>query len=154
MRNEQVQIAVPVDVQEIRTGTDLVAVGDACRGGHVGERAVTVVAVQHVGAEVVDVQILVAIVVVVPGGHSQPVSRMSHARLDRHIGESALAVIAVERIGGPDVGLRARQRCPTEKIDVGVPVPVIVEQGQPARHGLEDIHSPRTAMRVPEGDTG
>ena len=48
--------------------------------GHVGERAVAVVAVEDVRAEVVQVEVRVAVVVVVADGHAQPVARVCRRR--------------------------------------------------------------------------
>ena len=85
----QVQVAVAVDVQKAGPGADLLAVADAGRGGHVGERAVAVVAVQHVRAEVAHVEVRVAVVVVVADGDAQPVAGVRHARRSADVRELA-----------------------------------------------------------------
>ena len=63
----------------------LSAVGHAGLRGHVGERAVAVVAVEHVRAEVVEVEVGIAVVVVVADRDAEPVARVAHAGLVGHV---------------------------------------------------------------------
>ena len=69
--------------------------------GHVFERPIPVVSKEHVGAVVVDVKILMAVVVIVAHGHAQTIARIGHARCSADIRECPLPVIAIQRIAGP-----------------------------------------------------
>ena len=63
----------------------------------VGELAAADVAEQPVAAERGDVDVDVAVVVVVRGGHAQAVHLDGEPRLLRDIGERAVAIVAIER---------------------------------------------------------
>ena len=95
----QVQIAV-ASMSRKQTPAPTVCAFHAGRPRHVGERAVAVVAVEHVRPEVVQVQVGIAVVVVVAGSHAQSVVRVADARSFRHVHEAAPAHVAVERVAG------------------------------------------------------
>ena len=98
----QVQVAVLVGIQKTSAGTHLMARRHAGLARDVGERAVAVVAVEYVRAEVVQVKIQIAVVVVVARGTRQARIRVSPTPgLLGHIGESPVAIVAIQaRFGG------------------------------------------------------
>ena len=79
------------------------------RLGHVVEVALAVVAEQVAAADGRDVEVGVAVVVVVADGHAHAVERLVEPGLLGHVLEVALAVVAVEGLGraGP-LGFVAR----------------------------------------------
>ena len=150
----QVQVAVAVHVQKAGARPHLIAVGHAGLPSHVGERAVAVVLVEHVGAEIVHVQVQVAVVVVVGDGNAQPVAGVAHSGLLGHVGELPVAVVAIQGVAGSLSDFRPGQRRPVEKIDVLVAVSIVVEQRQSRRYGFHDVASSRTTVGVLESDPG
>lgn len=79
----EIEVTVLVGVEKRDAGANPVSIAHACLGGHVGERAVAVIAIENVGAVVVDVEILVSIVIVVCRGDSQPMPGIAHPRFLR-----------------------------------------------------------------------
>jgi hypothetical protein len=86
--DEQIQIAVLVDVQKIRAGPDLPAVVCLRLSRHVAESPVAVVSIQDISPAVVQVEVQVPVVVVITGGNSQSMSGITHADLPGHVGLS------------------------------------------------------------------
>ena len=99
-RDEEIEtaVAIVVDPRAARSVAHIVLLQARLRG-HVGERAIAVVVIQHVLAVVGDEEIVEAVVVVVADGHRRRPARSRQARLRRHIGKGAVAVVLVETIG-------------------------------------------------------
>jgi len=72
-----------------------------------GGRAIVVI--EHVLSVVGDVEVLEAVVVIVPTQTPWPQPVVSQARLFRHIGERAVVIVAVEMAGGGFAGGQAFQ---------------------------------------------
>ncbi len=78
--DEQVEIAVAVEVEESASGPQLRRIARRRGGGgrHVAEGAVAVVVQQHVGAETADVDVRETVVVVVADGSTHDVAGIGH----------------------------------------------------------------------------
>ena len=72
--HEQVQVPVPVEIQEAGPGADVVSHGHAGLSGHVGKGPVTVVSIKDVRSEIVQVDVRVAVVVIVADAHPKMVT--------------------------------------------------------------------------------
>ena len=168
--DEQIEPAVAVVVEE-RSGRAPLPVIAAALGGHVGEGTASVVAQQVVGAEVEQVQIEVAVVVVVAGHDTHVVRGRPEACALRDVGESQepravgadLEVVAVEAAGERQrmLGLEHRvlepisleQRALAE-VDVEIAVAVVVEdRDAPAQH-LGEVELAHHAVEMDEVEAG
>src|SRR5262249_25859252 len=114
--------------------------GDPGSFADVGERAVAVVVVEDVLSVVGDVEIGVAVVVVVADAHALSPPGMNQAGYLGDIGESAIVVVAIEMVGGRLAG----RECLVElgafgDEVVGPAVIVVVENGDPSAGGLDDV---------------
>ena len=135
VRDEQIEAAVAVVVDPGAAGAVAhVVLQQARLRGHVGERAVAVVAIEHVLAVVGDEEIVEAVVVVVADGHRRGPARSRQPGLLGHVGEGAVAVVLVEAIG------RARRRAfearAAQHEDVEPAVVVVVEERHAAARPL------------------
>ena len=75
---------------------------------------------------------------------------MARSRLRGRIGESAVALIAIERVGGDVLGDKTRQRCAVDRIEVLVPVAVVVEEGRPRPIGFHVVVAPARPILMVE----
>ena len=99
--DEQVEPAVAVVVDPGAARAPMRPIlADAGFLGHIGERAVPVVVVQHVLAPVGDEQVFEAVVVVVADADAVGPAGTNQPGLRRDIGESAVAIVLVEAVGG------------------------------------------------------
>ena len=97
--DEQVEVAVVVDVEERRAGEPAVGALGVGGLGDVLEVALAVVAEQMAAADGRDVEVGVAVVVVIADGDALAVEGLVEAGLLRHVLEVPLAVVAVEGLG-------------------------------------------------------
>ena len=118
----------------------------------VGEGPVPPAPQEHVGAVVGEVEIGVAVVVVVGGGHAHPVAPVARAGLATDLAEGAVPEIAVELVGLR--GLGAVEGVAVDGVDVEAAVAVVVEEGAPRPHGLDEVLAAGAAVGVVEGDAG
>ena len=105
--------------------------------GDVGERAVAVVAVEDVLAPVGDEEIVEAVVVVVADGDRRRPAGARQAGLRGHVGERAVAIVLVQAVGR--AGGRAFEARAAEDEDIQPAVVVVVEEGDAAADGFEDV---------------
>ena len=121
--DEQVQIAVGVEVRKDRRGAQA-RVGDPRLRGDVLEAAFAVVAQQRIGVAVGDVEVDVAVAVVVAGRGAEAVAPVFGTRALRCL-EAACSIVDVE----PIAVFRARVQAAALH-QVGVQVAVVVDVGQ------------------------
>jgi len=148
----QVEIAVVVVVDETGVGAPA-GIADAGRTGAVGEGAVSLVAVEHVGTVVGHVQVEIAVVVAVADAGAHPVSGIAHAGRIGDVGEGAVSLVAVERVGRRLAPGRRVQVGAVEDVQVQMPVPVVVEERRARAHRLGHVPATGGAVDVPEVDT-
>ena len=151
-RDEQVEVAVAVEVEEAAAGPPSLVREPGCRG-RVLEGPVAAVEVQHVGAEVRDEQVGVAVAVDVPARRPHPVAGVADARplgdvLEAHAAEVPVQAVARQR---PPVGLHAAA---LDEVEVEAPVAVGVEHGDASADGLREPVAPVEAGFVHEVDAG
>ena len=157
----QVQAAFAVDVEEAGPGPHLFRQIAAGRGsgdpgprGDVGERAVAVIAVQDVGAEIAEVDVGPAVVVIVRHGDSQTERRTGHAGLLAHVTEPPSAEVLIEGVPRRPCTGCPRQHGAVGKINVNQAVAVVIERGQAGRHRLGDVVPAARSVEVLERDPG
>ncbi len=156
--DEQVQVAVAVGVEEGGAGRPvLVGPRHSGRRRHVLEAAAPIVE-QVVRSDGGDVEVGPAVAVVVAHRHALPVDREVEAGGRGHVMEPAGAVVGEQR----QARSRSRSR-PLRPLvprpvggaheqQVGVAVPVVVEDRHPAAHGLGQELLAVGAVVVDEGD--
>ena len=162
--HEQIEAAVVVVVEEPGAGAPS-AGPDPRAGGDVGERAVSLVAIEPVAAIAGDVEIREAVVVVVADRHAHPVDAVCGAAetgLLRHVDEGAVTLLPVQAVPEPRVRLvgplprRLRVVDPRavreEQIEPAVVVDV--EHGHAAAHGLEQVLAGGGGVLVLEVERG
>ena len=162
--DEEVEPAVVVVVQEPGAGAPL---SRSHSGGfrHVRERAVPVVTVERVSAEVGDVDVCEAVVVVVADRDAHAVVVLRHAgeaSLLRHVGKRAIGVLVIEAV--PEARARlVRQFVRRHRVidlravgeeHVQAIVVVVVQQGHAAAHGLHQVLVRRRRVAMREVDAG
>ena len=124
------------------------------RARDIGEDAVAAVAIQDVRAEVRDVEIDPAVVVVVAGAGAHPVLAMADARSIGHVLERAVAAIPVQAVPRLLRHRRIGERATVDEEDVDPAVVVVVEE-QPARaDGFDQVFVGARAVDVAEVDAG
>src|ERR1035438_2421020 len=136
--DEQVQKAVAIVVGESATcaplGFEMEQPGFLC---DIGEGTVAVVAVENVLSPATDEEIVEAIVIVVAHTNTRCPHGTLQSGLLRHVGEGAVAVVFVQAVGGPGRG--AGEQGTAGDKDVEPAVVIVVEKGDPAAVGLQDV---------------
>ena len=105
----------------------------------VGERAVAVVVIEHVLAEVGDEQVIVAVVVVVADADALSPAGVSDAGFGGDIGESAVAIVLEQMRGGLLAGGEAFQARAVHQKNIEPAVVVVIVEGDAAAGGFEQI---------------
>ena len=138
--DHQVQPAVLVVVKPSCTRGPSAFVGNAGRGGNVGERAIAVIVVENGTAVAGHVKIRVAVIVEVPDGNALAVmSGSAHAGFLRDVGKRSITIIAVQRRAQRtrwfvNVGGRG-----LHKEEIHQAVLVIIDPSNACPHGLQVI---------------
>jgi hypothetical protein len=120
--------------------------------------AVTVVAVEDIGAVVGYVEVCVVVVVVVGDGDAHAPARIADAGGLGALLEGAVADIAVERVARwrDRVGV-CREARAVNQVDIEPAIAVVVEEGSAAAFGFDDIvlySPPRTHAEIYTGGCG
>ena len=152
--DEQIEVAVAVEIGERAARAPQPGAADARGAGDVGEDSVAAVVVQHVRAEVRDVEIDPAVVVVVAGAGAHAVLAMLDAGPGRDVLERAVAAVPVQAVPRLLRDRRIGERSAVDQEDVDPAVVVVVEE-QPARaHGLDQVFVGARAVDVAEVHAG
>src|SRR4029077_21213679 len=137
---EKIKPAIAIVIDESATGVPALAVGgDTGLGGDIGKRAVAVVVVEDVLAEVGDEEIVEAVVVVIADADGLPPAGMNEARLSGDVGESTVAIIFVQAIGGLLAGGKAFQPRAIHQENIEPAIVVVIVEGDAATGGLQQI---------------
>ena len=96
IRNDQVQLAVPVVVHPRRAGGKFIRVPTSRGLGHIGERPVTIVVKEMALSERGDEEIVVSVVVVVADRRAEAKHRNRQSGLARHVREGAVVIVVIE----------------------------------------------------------
>src|SRR5216683_4604398 len=132
--------------------------------GDVRESTVTVVVVEDVVSEVCDVQVLKAVVIVVPDSDSHSVAHMPDSGFLSDVHELELSGLAQEVTEEPVAGLPVRRRRKLRftgilsrvdhralhHIDVQVAVIVVIEEGDTCSHNFGHVVLPRGTREMTE----
>ena len=162
--DEEVKLAVAIEIKPERGGGEGAARAEAGRVGDVGKAALAIVAEQPVLAHRRDVEVGEAVVVEVSHGHAEAIHFDVKARLACHIREATLAIVAQQAHGGA-AALMPRPILPVQQQDVQPAVVVIVEKraarshcfGQklcPVRAGFMAKLDPRRRRDIGEPEAG
>ena len=133
----EVEVAVAVDIEKAGAGAPLRRTArHAGRRRHIRECAVAVVLVQEVGAEAGDVEVEIAVAVVVADGDAGLVGVLAraaavHARLRGHVAERAVTVVAVEHV--------CRARRAVDEVQILKTVVVVVDPRDARAEGLDHV---------------
>ena len=144
MRDDEVEEPVLVVVEEGGAdGEQVLRLAVEPRAGRdVGEGAVAVVAVEGVRAGIGDEEVGVPVVVEVPGRDAEREVEVlaRDVGLRRHLLERAVPAPAEQAavVGGVGPGV-VGELPPVGEEDVDLAVPVVVDEGDPAAHGLREV---------------
>ncbi len=150
--DEEIEIAVVVDVEKRRAGEPAVGSFGVGRRGDVVEVSLAVVAEEIAAADGRHVEIGVAVVVVVAHGHALAVKRLVEPGLLGDVLEVSLAVVAVEGLGGRRLDFVAGPVRRVDEKQVLVAVAVVVEKGHARAHRLGQELVAEGAVVVHERD--
>jgi hypothetical protein len=103
---------------------------------HIGEGAVSVVAVDDVLAPVGDEQVIETIIVIVAHGYGGCPAGARQARFPGNIRECPIAIVLIQAVCSSGRALDGRT---AEQKDVEPPIVVVVEERRAAAYGFEDI---------------
>jgi len=114
----------------------------ACNAGlfaDIGERAVTIVVIQNVFAEVSDVKIFPAVVVVIADADALAPSGVEQAALPSDIGKCTIMIVVVEMAGGGFGSGKTFEGGAVDDEDVRPAVIVVIEDGDAGPGGFNDV---------------
>src|SRR5580704_2414120 len=133
-------MAVAVVVHEgAAVAPGLAGATDACLFAYVRESAVAVVVIEDVFSVVRDVEIFIAVIVVIADANALAPSGVSQACFLSDVSESSVMIIMIEMAC---VSFSGRRRVKAGAIDdenVGPAVVVVVENGDPGSRGFNDV---------------
>jgi hypothetical protein len=135
--HEKIQLAVVVIVKP-HGACGKSRIGHSRLGGHVGKLAIAQIAEKMVGADRSDVDIDVAVVVIVANGAAEPVHFHREAGLPRHIGKGSVSIVVIER-GEGFARLVPRPVHGIDQQNVLPAVVVVIEKAHAATHGFRKI---------------
>src|SRR6266851_5809922 len=139
VRNDQIQVAIPVIVHEgAPTAPSLSIACDAGQFSHLFEPAVHVV-VQLIFAVVGYVKIFPAIVVIVSDTYSLAPAGRGETCTDRHVSKRSIVIVVIKMIGGSVFAWEPCKCCSVYKKNVRPPVVVVVEDRYARAGALEDV---------------
>src|SRR5690242_13131371 len=146
-------MAIAVIVNESAAGAPALAVSAHTRlVGYIGKRAIAIVVVESVLAEVSDEQVFVAVVVVIANAHALSPARVRQTRFGGDISECAVAVVFEEmamRLAAPR---KSFQSPAVDHKDVQPTVAVVIVKRDSAAGGLQQILilvlAPKNSFRV------
>src|ERR1039458_4711009 len=136
--DEQVQVAIAVVIHEGAAGSPSYSRREQTRlFGDIGERAVSIIAVENVLAPGSGKDVVNAIVIIVCDGDAVRPTRARESGLRGDIGEGAIPVVLVQPVGGPR--RRAFQARAAEHEDIQPAVVIVIEEGDAAAHRFDDV---------------
>ncbi len=141
--HEQVKESVAVVINPGAAGAPADAVFPQARLlGHIRKRAVAVVVPQHVMTPIAAEQVIPAVIVIVAHANARAPSGAAQAGFFRHVRERAVAVVLKEVLRGRlaiGIGFFARQAVAVGEVDVEPAILVVIEKGQPAALGFNNV---------------
>src|SRR5882672_8908295 len=125
--NEQIEFAIVVIVKPDGTGRPTRR-GKARFFSHVGERSVTVVAIENISAVLSHIKIGQTVAVVISDRDAHAVATASDARLVGNVSESSVSIVSVERISQRRTWIEEVALAAIHKVDVHPAVVVVIEK--------------------------
>ncbi len=137
MGDEKIQLAVVIIIKPHRAcGKSLIA--DPRLSGNVGKPAIAQIMEKMIGPDGGDVNIYIAVVVIVADSAAQSVHFYREAGLPRHIGKRAVLIVVIER-GEGFAGLMSWPVHGIDQKNVLPPVIVVIEKAHAAAHRFREI---------------
>ena len=150
----EIEIAIPVGVEEGQPRAELVAIGGPGGGGDVDKRAVSHVPPHPLRPVVARAQVGEAVVVEIADGHPHAVGLVIEPGGRRDVVEAPSAPVAGEHGARPARGLGAGKIGPVGEVDIDPAVEVMVEGGDTGGHRLRDEATPAPAVVMDKPDAG
>ena len=148
--DEEVHVAVAIDVGPGAARTEDRCAGDTRRAGDVGEVTAAVVAIQRVRADAGHVDVDPAVVVVVGGARAHAVAGMAEACSGGHVVERPGAAVPEQAMPGASGHRGVRDRPAVHQQQVLPAVVVVVEEQSAAAHDF--VEMPRRARAADMGE--
>src|SRR5260370_2097123 len=138
--DEKIELAVAIVIDEGTAGIPALAFGgNAGFGGDIGERAVAIVVVEDVFAEVGNEEIVEAVVLVLADAHGLSPAGMNEASLRGDIREGGVAIIFVQAIGGLLASGKAFQARAVHQKNIEPAIVVGIVESDATTGGLQQI---------------
>ena len=164
VNHREIEQTVPIVIDECGAGGPAGRSHSGARG-YVRKRAVSIVVIKNVVAVIGDIEIDVAVVVVVAGRHAHAFIGVAHAGRFGDIGEGQFAasveIIAEQAVAGFPARRHGHQRLALrssgialDQINVHIAVVVVVDQRGARSHHFGKKHLARGAGILPEVDPG
>src|SRR5258708_29062709 len=141
-------ISVIVVVAKGSAGAPTPKIANARLGSDVGESSIPVVPVQHRAIEISNVEVFVAIVVVVACCGAESPAAMVDSRFRRDVGERAVVIVAIELAGVTLARFHIFECGSVHQEDVHPAVIVVVEDRDAAAQRFHDV----TLFRAPANE--
>src|SRR5208283_61613 len=132
-----VAVAIVVDEGTARPPVGAAGAEQTSLGCHVRERAIAVVAVQDVLAEIGDEEIVETVIVVVADGNAGGPAGLGKPSLRCDVGEGSITVVLIEPVGSSR--RRILEAGPAQYEDVEPAVIVVIEESDATPHRLNDV---------------
>src|SRR6478672_7194884 len=146
MRDKKVQLAVIVIIEPYGAGGEAgISYTRFCR--NIGKLAIAEIVEEMIAANGGDIDIVIAIIVVVPHRAAQAVHLNGQAGSLRHISKSSILIIMVEGRSGP-AGFVSRPIHGINQQDVLPAVIVIINKADAGAHGFRKIFLAESAVVV------
>ena len=107
--------------------------------GHVAERPVSVVAEKNISPVIQHDQVREAVVIVIANRCTHAEIRIADPGSERDIRKCSVADVSDQAVGVTRIAGLRRQPAPLRKVDVGPTVEIVIENGNPASHRLQDV---------------
>ena len=112
----------------------------------VREGPITVILIELIFAEVSDVEIYIAIIIVITDSCTDTVSRTSDTCLVGNIGESIIAIVSIENVTRCAVLFTTGLNCAIDEVDVEITVAIIIEKS--TARSEEFVEESQTAAAI------
>src|SRR5882724_974390 len=140
VEDQEVQVTVPVVVEPAGAGGPSALVCHSCLGCNVRESSVAVIVIENGAAVPRDVEVRIAVVVVVADGHALAVMPLAaDPGFFRDVGKGSVTIVVVERRAEGPRRLVNIGRSRLNEVEIHEPVLVVINPAHAGPHGLEII---------------
>src|SRR5690242_2031074 len=150
----EIQAAIIVVIAEGSARAPAAGIVHARLGSYIGESSVAVIVVKHAAIEVGDVDILIAVVVIIAYGHAETPATVIQTGFGTNVAKGAIVVVAVKRHTMAAFGAQIGESGAVHQQDVHPAVVVVIKNRHAAAHGFHDVELLRPAAGEVEIDAG